>query len=395
MRSLSVSSISRFAWPVSNSLRYVVVLAVAIALLQGSPNLAQSTSVPIQTPQQVLGQPLRSIAEVVRGEQTIRTRSGIGFRKVRVRAQDEIWLVSARDIDQCELSFERLSDGKWLSASMAELIQSHSTDPQKASLIYVHGNRTDDAYARSRGLQFYENMFNGEVCSGPMRFVIFAWQSEREKIGGIADFRIKLDRSVELGPTFAEFLNQFEDRQLILTGFSLGSQIILSALVDLEAREAMDQEQKIGKYRVALITPALQPNDSLNSVASLPSNPVAAETVVFVNRKDSAIQAASIVAKATSQIPAVTLEQIAGKYECGMVNSVTIEDITKNVSRCHSITKYSAHSVRLQAVVNQMANDIRASGHTMLPTCEECDSGSMVEVVERVADVPSSEPALK
>ena len=257
MRSLSVSSISRFAWPVSNSLRYVVVLAVAIALLQGSPNLAQSTSVPIQTPQQVLGQPLRSIAEVVRGEQTIRTRSGIGFRKVRVRAQDEIWLVSARDIDQCELSFERLSDGKWLSASMAELIQSHSTDPQKASLIYVHGNRTDDAYARSRGLQFYENMFNGEVCSGPMRFVIFAWQSEREKIGGIADFRIKLDRSVELGPTFAEFLNQFEDRQLILTGFSLGSQIILSALVDLESREAMDQEQKIGKYRVALITPCL------------------------------------------------------------------------------------------------------------------------------------------
>ena len=61
-----------------------------------TPVDSQSTAVVIRTPEQVLTRPLRSIANVVRGEQSIRTQNGIGYRVVNVRAQDEIWLVSAR-----------------------------------------------------------------------------------------------------------------------------------------------------------------------------------------------------------------------------------------------------------------------------------------------------------
>lgn len=372
----------------------MMVLALVVSLLQCSPALAQSSAFPIQTPQQVLAQPLRSIAEVVRGEQTIRTRNGIGFRKVHVRAQDEIWLVSARHENRCDLSLQRLINGQWVDASMADLTQAHATDQQKPSVVYVHGNRTDESYARSRGLQFYENVFNDEICSGPIRFVIFAWRSEREKIRPVSDFRVKLDRAVELGPVFGNFLDQFEDRRFVLAGFSLGGQVILSGLVQLECQAAHEQGSKLGRYQVALITPALQASDSLKSVASLPANPLASQTIVFVNQKDSALRAASVFAKVTSQAPAVTLEQVAQQPSSGMTNSVVIEDMTSNVSRCHSITKYSADSTRLQVVVNQMANALRGPGHVLLPQCEHCQLGSS-EVVERVADVPSSDPVLK
>ena len=195
-----------------------LVLVVALPLFERSGNGQQlsvaelptpvnnqSSTVVIQAPEQVLTRPLRSIANVVRGEQSIRTQNGIGYRVVNVRAQDEIWLVSARQQKQCVLSFERLVDGRWVTASMAELTEAHAVDQQKSSLVYVHGNRTDDRYARSRGLQFYENVFNNQSCSGPVRFVIFAWRSERERIRPSSDFNVKLQRSVEIWTCFRRF----------------------------------------------------------------------------------------------------------------------------------------------------------------------------------------------
>ena len=393
MSPFPASSTAQFVWRRVNAF-CLVILALAIALLQSGPTLAQSGAVAIQTPQQIFAQPLRSIAEVVRSDQTIRTRNGFGFRKVHVRPQDQIWLVSARDENRCELKTEKLINGDWVDASMADLIQSHSIEQQMTSLVYVHGNRTDEIYARSRGLQFYENIFDGDICSGPIRFVIFAWRSEREKVRAGPDYRIKCERSVTLGPTFANFVNQFEDRRLILAGFSLGGQIVLSGLVQLEAQAAIDPEPKLGQYRVALITPALQARDSLTSVATLPFNSLAAETVVFINNKDIALQAAAVSAKVTKQMPAVTLEQIAQQPVSGTTSKVVIEDMTGEVSRCHSISRYSARSDRLQTIINRMADDLRGPVEVMVPQCEQCQLNSVVEVIEPV-EVLTIEPAAK
>ena len=346
-------------------------LLVALPLLSHSANAqpmlsttspvlvdSHSADVVIRTPEQMLTRPLRSIVDVVRGEQSIRTQDGIGFRVVNVRSQDEIWLVSARQQNQCGLSLQRLVDGQWVAANMAELTESHAVDSQKSSVVYVHGNRTDDRYARSRGLQFYENIFNSESCSGPVRFVIFAWRAEREKIRLSSDFNVKLQRSVDLGCAFANFLNEFNDRQMVLVGFSLGGQVVLSGLAQLHA-QGQFSSYHAGKFQVALITPALKASDALNSVAPLPLNPAAAKTVVFVNRKDNAIRAAKLIAKATSEQPAVTLEQIASQPVCEMINPVFIEDITAETTGCHSIVKYSARSSRIKTVLKEMADEAR------------------------------------
>jgi len=291
MKSFSVSSTACTPW--SKAVNRLTAVAIVL-LLFGCPAAAQtassnelmlgstltndgSTVVPIQTPEKLLPRPLRSIANVVRGEQSVRTRKGIGFRSVNVSAQDEIWLVSARQQqNRCE--------------------DAHAVDQQRSSVIYVHGNRTDDQFARSRGLQFYENVFNGESQSGPVRFVIFAWRSERERIRPTSDFNVKLNRSVELGPTFASFLDQFQDRRMVLSGFSLGGQVVLSGLSQLQPPIEDVAEHKTGSFRVALITPVLKAEDAMNSVASLPHNPAIAKTVVFVNQKDNALRAAMLYA---------------------------------------------------------------------------------------------------
>ena len=367
-----------------------LVLVVALPLFERSGNGQQlsvaelptpvnnqSSTVVIQTPEQVLTRPLRSIANVVRGEQSIRTQNGIGYRVVNVRAQDEIWLVSARQQKQCVLSFERLVDGRWVTASMAELTEAHAVDQQKSSLVYVHGNRTDDRYARSRGLQFYENVFNNQSCSGPVRFVIFAWRSERERIRPSSDFNVKLQRSVEIGPAFAGFLNRFHDRKMVLTGFSLGGQVVLSGLAHLQAQDQTEHYQT-GKFQVAIVTPALKADDALTSVAPLPQNPLVTRTVVFVNQKDNAIRAAKLIMKTKAEMPAVTLEQIASQPTCGMVNPVSIEDITAETTGCHSIVKYSSRSSRLKTVLNEMVDQIRSDCQ---PSCIEPLDG--IEVIER------------
>ena len=373
MKSFSVSSTACIS-----RVNVAICLAVlAVLLLSKCPVAAQtisstdlipvpavsssdSTTVSIHNPEKLLSKPLRSLANVVRDKQTVRTRRGVGFRSVNVRAQDEIWLVSARQQSPCELTLQRLIDDQWVPACMADLTEAHAVDQQRSSVVYVHGNRTDDEYARSRGLQFYENVFNEESWTGPVRFVIFAWRSEREKIRPTVDFNVKLDRSVELGSTFANFLDQFQDRRIVLVGFSLGGQVVLSGLVQLPSQAASD---KVGKFQVALVTPALKAADASNSVASLPLNPTAAKTVVFVNRKDNAIRAAMLVAKATSTHPVVTLEQIARRPTCEMVNPVFIEDITEQTTGCHSITKYSARSTRLKTVLREMADEVRGVEH--------------------------------
>ena len=367
----------------------MVIVVLAIALLHGGPIMAQSVTVPIQTRKRLIAQPLQTIAQAMRSEQTIRTRNGIGCRKVHIRPQDEIWLVSARQDKQCELTSQKLVNGQWVNASMAELIQAHALDKQKTSLVYVHGNRTNEVYARSRGLQFYENTFNNELCSGPIRFIIYAWRSEREKVRVGPDFRVKLDRSVAIGPTFACFVNQFEDRRLILSGFSLGAQVVLSGLVQLQA--ANDVEPKVGKYRIALVTPALQACDSLISVAPLPVNPVADETVVFINRKDIALLAAKVSEKVNKQLPAVTLDQIAKQSVPGMTNRVVIEDMTNCVSRYHSISRYSARSCRLRTEINRMADELRCEAQVTTPLRSQWQSGS-IEVIEPVDEVIIFEP---
>jgi esterase/lipase superfamily enzyme len=282
---------------------------------------------------------------------------------VRVSSEDEIWLVSARGsdcfpCDRSQLKVCLLHNGYWQTASLDDLVNRHTIDKTRATLIYAHGNRTNLEYAKARGLQVYQTAFQNSPCvRPPIRFVLFCWKSEKEiRRRPVADFGIKSDRAVSVGKTFALLLNQFEDRNLGILGFSLGTQVTMSALNCLDLQ---DPNGRWGKYRVMLIAPALDPGFVRSELPRYPHTRIVEKTDVYRNRNDRAINAAQTIVRKKSRADVTTLRELAASNRASL-NPIKVYDITNQIRKLHSITNYcAAHSVRTGLA--QMLNGIVAT----------------------------------
>lgn len=302
------------------------------------------------------------------GDQLIRTKQSIGERLVRVNACDEIWLVNARDTateddDDCDCTPPTITSGPMTCARMVEcqfvdcdlskLIAAHTNDHSKATMIYVHGNRTDLEYAKSRALQMYENIFNQPGCKRvPVRLVIYAWKSESELSRVLPDFKVKSVRAYDIAPVLRGFLDQFPDRNLVLMGYSLGAQMILQSVFDDTAN------QKPGRYKIGLVVPSLDPRfldgGESSQIGLLPYNELVESTDVFDNQHDRAIKIGRVVLRTNTRLifsgrndsPFLPIaETVAPRCEVVQSpNRVRLVDITDESSRCHSIVKYSGNS---------------------------------------------------
>ncbi len=282
---------------------------------------------------------------------------------VCVSSEDEIWLVSARGsdcfpCDRSQLKVCLLQNGCWQSASLDDLVNRHTIDKTRATLIYAHGDRTNLEYAKARGLQVYQTAFQSSPCvRPPIRFVLFCWKSEKEiRRHPVVDFGIKSDRAVLVGKTFGLLLNQFEDRNLGIIGFSLGTQVTMSALncLDLQGPDG-----RWGKFRVMLIAPALDARFVRTELPRFPHNQLVEKTDVYRNRDDRAIQAAQMIVRKQSRADVTTLRELAASNPASL-NPIKVYDITSQIRKRHSITNYcAAPSVR--SGLAQMLNGIVAT----------------------------------
>jgi hypothetical protein len=302
---------------------------------------------------------------------------------VHVSARDEIWLVSARELNgaPCDISNLcccRLENGAWQDSDLNELVARHSTDKTRATTIYVHGNRTDLSFAKARGLQVYQTAFQDTSCSRPpIRFVIFAWKSEKDIRRPVTDFSIKSGRAVEVGKTFAQMLGQFEDRNMAIIGFSLGTQVVLSGLTCAEQQESNIRQ---GLYRVALIAPALDPTFVRTSLCRFPHNTHVADTRVFLNHDDRAIKAAQLIVRRRSRANITSLRDLAASSgACS--NPIQVFDITWEISKRHSVTGYALSST-VRSGLAQMLSDVQ--GSALLPF--ETPSVLTIPPLETVVD---------
>ena len=301
------------------------------------------------------------------GDQLIITKKPChGLAPVCVSAQDEVWLVSARGAhcNPCEISELKccwMQNGNWQNASLSDLTARHTVDKSRSTLIYVHGNRTDLDFAKARGLQVYQSALQDSPCPRPpVRFVVFVWKSEKEIKRPVADFGIKSERAVDVGKTLARLLGQFDDRNLSIVGFSLGTQVILSAITCAQRQgECAD----LDKYRVALIAPALDPNFVRKRFSCLPNNQLVEQTDVFLNRHDRAIKAAQLIVRRRSRASITSLHELAGSSRPS-ANPIRIHDITREISKRHSVTSYVS-SPTVRAGLAQMLYD--AQGAAYLP----------------------------
>ena len=291
--------------------------------------------------------------------QWVVTRRNVGTRNIYIAPEDDIWLVSARG-DQAQgiltctpgLQFSQLQCGTFQPRQQRDLNACYLADQSKSTMIYVHGNRTDLEYAKSRALQMYENLFGKLSPEGcikdrpPIRLVIFAWKAESEINRILPDFKLKSDRAYLVADSFRELLKKLPDQNPILLGYSLGAQIVLKGVQDsglIEGRQ--------GKYRIVLIAASLNPKFVESELPCLPAIPTIESTTIFLNRNDFAIKTSNRILNSNNEHHD-PLELVTSSQDSP--NKINMIDITRETSRCHSIVKYTDESTTIQAVVRDL-----------------------------------------
>ena len=276
---------------------------------------------------------------------------------IKVLPQDEVWFINARechcgDFDLSSLKVSKLVDSDLVPCELSELTEAHASGDELSTLIYVHGNQTDEEFATTRGLQVYRNAVATKADRhGPVRYVIWAWKSEQETIRFYPDYLIKSDRSVQLGDSFAATLNQFSDRNLVVFGFSLGVRVVLSGF-DSPLLQAREGDPTL--YQVVFAAPAINAKYvAYRSKHPQKDTPVQ-QTLIFTNRKDRAIRAAQLIIRRQSSNKDATLAGLsrAGILDLGVVKSV---DVFCESGRFHAIERYT-RSNTMQNLVADMLN---------------------------------------
>ncbi len=170
---------------------------------------------------------------------------------------DQIWFVSAREYDCAttdlsRISVQHLDAGCWHADSFENLVAEHQNHPETPTVIFVHGNRMDEYWAKRRGMELLQHGLPPEGCRPPVRLVIWAWRSDKI-CGPRIDFEIKAARAVRMGTVLAATLNELHGPSPRLVGYSLGAQVIAQAFIGHEIDAAPP-------YRLAFIAPVLDKN---------------------------------------------------------------------------------------------------------------------------------------
>ena len=155
---------------------------------------------------------------------------GLQFRP---RPQDEIWLVSTREITAFnqtpsldQFDCKHAMGTAWNRVPLEQLLDVQQTNPGMATVVFIHGNRTGAFWSRRRGKLAYQALVGNNPASlPPVRFVIWSWPSDA-LCKPLKDFQAKMDRSILDGQLFGQFLSMLDQRHPVsLVTYSMGAQI--------------------------------------------------------------------------------------------------------------------------------------------------------------------------
>jgi len=293
---------------------------------------------------------------------------------VDVLPQDEVWEINGRDChcneDISTMQVKRLIGLNWEVSDLQHLIDAHATDKTKSTLICFHGNRTDEEWAISRGLQYYDNVFSKSTCPRtPVRYVIFSWRSEKDQLRAARDYDQNSKRAVSVGRAVSVLLNQFSDRQMLLSGFSLGAQVILSALENIASQcddprcceiKGGDPNRLPGQYRVALIAPALAGSYAAEQQFHYPDQRFVARTEIFDNHLDRALRMSNFVRRRQATSGDISIAQLARNQNLPL-GTVRIRDVANSVGKGHSIDRYTSDPLINQSILELVGEVFQSS----------------------------------
>jgi hypothetical protein len=308
-----------------------------------------------------------------------------------IAAQDEVWKIDGRDShcnpgDLSLLRAERLNETDWEASSLQALVDAHATDPSKATLIYVHGDRTDDYWAERRGLQFYQNVFGSSAeCRAGVRFVIWEWKSEKTQNRPCRDFPIKSCRARMVGQTLAACLAEFPDQRLVLAGYSLGCQAWLEALEQLSCTGLKLGDQCGAGYRVCLLAPALDGNYVATHLCQSCGSELVARADIFDNSADRALLCSRVVGWKTVPGGGASIQTLANQGSLPL-SQIRLIDLRDQVGKRHAIFNYSSVPIfgcRLREMVDE-ANLSTLSAASKVEAAPTNAAALKIEVVEAV-----------
>ena len=146
---------------------------------------------------------------------------------------------------------------------------------------------------------------------------------------------------------------------MLLVGFSLGTQVVGSGLLDPDLGCKPD-----GDYKVVFLAPALDTSFINNGLCRFANVPVVHQTSVFLNRDDRAVKAAKLIARRNAPSSCSTdFQQLAARGNS--FNQIRILDITCETSKKHSIVKY-ALSPTLRNEIADKLNQVFALSNSQI-----------------------------
>lgn len=337
-----------------------ITLMLAVSLLALQHGFCSDAAVAKQ--ELVESQAIPECVECIGGSesQSVAVKSCLGTETLCVQSQDEIWVVSTRqgsgqNCADTELHTQQLICNQWQNANLDDLATCHQSDPDHITVIMVHGNNTNDEWALTRGMQFYDRMFGRAACDRPaVRLVILAWESDQELPRPGPDYKLKSARAVALGSSVGSLLDVLGGDRPVLVGYSLGVQVVLSTLTH-QANGIKDQANCcVSGYQVGLIAPALDASYACNDLKMIPANPLIQRAEIFVNRHDRVLLAARILNRKRCDDRCAE-PSLVGLSDKGRLDSnrFRLDDVTQEVRNRHSLVNYIQSST-VQRRVRQL-----------------------------------------
>jgi pimeloyl-ACP methyl ester carboxylesterase len=214
-----------------------------------------------------------------------------------VFGNDEVWLVSSREVDTCQDSYvdqlptQRWLDRQWKEMEPDDLFESHDKS-DKLTVVYLHGNRTDFEWAKKRGAEVYNAVFSQRPEPQSVRFVVWSWPADPNP-NRVQEYRDNTRRSVFEASVLQAFLEKLRGNKPIgLIGYSFGSQAVV-----LAAERVCDDPEVTPpiNLRIAVIAPALQKPWSGVADPFAAGSSIESEPMAIINSRDRALRAHRVI----------------------------------------------------------------------------------------------------